>query len=172
MGLFGSNKDDHGPWPVEVLTLDHRIAGELAPESRSMAWTYMQSDGPPPAGSFAIEVAEMLPTGTRATPAAVGRLAHVRDGSGLVAILPRGGRTDEEWDKRIAGKDRASATVVAGPYHLTGTLAFAGGKVEHVMHDRALHLLDVAITRTDGEGLTVTASRATVFQNHVQAVLV
>ena len=160
--LFGGPKSD-GPWPVDVLTLEYLVSGEVDEPGQKWGWDYFQVIGDNPARPFELVVSNVSPTGSYPTPALVGRRAYFTLESSLVALIPRAGAADVVWDKWNTLDKGVASLLLVGPY--TGTVLSPDSQLQTMLLGRALALRDVTITRVAGAGAGATpiqAPRATV----------
>jgi hypothetical protein len=173
MGLFDS-KPAAGPLPLDVLTLEYLISGQVEPDKQKWAWTYF-----PPLEKQAAQALELTVTAARATgahpsPALPGSTASFTYSSAMVALIPRGQAADALWDEWAPGGMGGSVAgeLIVGPYAVTGTFLTADGTMSAVLNDRVA-ARDAVITRIDGAGdaAPIDAPRAMVATNLMQAAL-
>src|SRR3954469_23075419 len=110
-----------GPWPVDVLTLEYLVSGEVDEPGQKWGWNYFQVIGESPGRPFEVLVSAARPTGALADPALAGRRAYFTLASGLVALIPRGEAADAVWDEWNSSTDGVAAKLLVGAYSITGT---------------------------------------------------
>jgi hypothetical protein len=173
MGLFDS-KPAAGPLPLDVLTLDYLISGEVQPDHQKWAWTYFSPLEKEPARALELTVTAVRSTGARPAPALAGTSASFAYSTALVAVIPRGPAADALWDEWAAGgmEQSVAGELLVGPYAVTGTFLSADGTMSAVLNDRVA-ARDVVITRIDGagDGSSIQAPRAVAATNLMQAAI-
>jgi hypothetical protein len=163
LGLFSQSPNPSGaPWPVDVLTLEYLISGQVSPDAQKWGWSYFQLLEKGPARTFDVDVTAVKPTGARSAPALAGRRASFARGTAWVGLISRGEAADavwEEWNGKWAG---TPADVLLGPYALSGTVVSTDGAVPTAMLNDCFAVRDATITRVDGagDGAAITAPRA------------
>jgi hypothetical protein len=161
-----------GPWPVDVLTLEYLLSGEVDEPGQKWGWNYFQVFGETPGRPFELVVSTANPTGRLASPALEGRRAYFALGSGLVAFIPRGEAADAVWDEWNSATDGVASLLLVGPYSVAGTVLAPGSQLQAAMLGRAIALRDVTITRVDGGDATpIQAPRATVLTRFLHAAV-
>src|SRR4051794_38220925 len=173
MGLFDS-KPAAAPLPLDVLTLDYLISGEVQPQHQKWAWTYFSPHEKQPAQALELTVTAARSTGARPAPALAGTSASFAYSTALVAVISRGEAADALWDEWAAGGMAQSVVgeLLVGPYAVNGTFLSADGTMSAVLNDRVA-ARDAVITRIDGagDGSTIQAPRAVVATNLMQAAI-
>ncbi len=152
------------PWPVDLLTTEYVISGDIAAPAREWAWAYFQPVEKGPARTLDVEVSAAAATGARQAPPLAGTLASFGFGTALVAVIPRGPATLaiwEEWNGKAGG---VPAEVLVGPYALVGSVATPDGTLGSAMLNSVLAVRDATVTRIDGAGAAapIAAPRAIV----------
>jgi hypothetical protein len=170
--LFGSPKPS-GPWPVDVLTLEYLVSGEVDEAAQKWGWNYFQVLGEDPPVPFEVVVSAVRPTGRCAKPALEGRRALFGLESGAVAFIPRGDAADAVWDAWNKGTDGVASLFLIGPYSVAGTVLAQGTQLSAVALGRAVAFRDATFTRVDGagDGMQIAAPRATVLTRSAHAAV-
>jgi len=159
---FGRSKPS-GPWPVDVLTLEYLVSGEVDEAGQKWGWNYFQVFGETPGRPFEVVVSAARPTGSLASPALAGRRAYFTLASSLVAVIPRGEAADAVWDEWNKSTDGVASLLLVGPYAVTGTVLSPNSELQPVMLGRAIAMRDATFTRVDGgDPAPIQAARATV----------
>ena len=170
--VFG-HKAPADPWPVDVLTLEYLVSGEVDEAGQKWGWVYLQALAPTsPARPLEVVVASARPTGSAGAPELTGLRACFAACSSLVALIPRGEATAAAWDGWNHG-DAVAARLLVGPYLLTGTVVAPGRDLADVLLGRALAVRELTIERVDGlgDGAPVRAPRATVLTRHLHTAV-
>src|SRR3954467_7495744 len=174
MGLFDS-KPAAAPLPLDVLTLDYLISGEVQPDHQKWAWTYFSPHEKQPAQALELTVTAARSTGARPAPALAGTSASFAYSTALVAVISRGEAADALWDEWAAGGMGAPLTgeLLVGPYAVSGTFLTVDGTMDVVINDRVA-VRDAVFTRVDGtgDGAQIQAGRAVVATNVMHAAVV
>jgi hypothetical protein len=162
VGLFGS-KPAAGPVPLDVLTPDYLISGQVEPASHEWLWGYFATMEKNPPEPLQLTVTAAASTGARPAPALLGTTASFAYATALIALIPRGEAADalfEEWS--TTWDQPLAAEMFVGPYAISGSF-LTGGSMAVVIGDRVA-ARDVTFTRIDGAGAwgPVQAPRAVV----------
>jgi hypothetical protein len=173
MGLFDS-KPAAGPLPLDVLTLEYLISGQVEPDKQKWAWTYFSPLEKQAAQALELTVTAARSTGAHPAPAFAGSSASFTYSSAMVALIPRGPAADALWDQWAAGGmgQAVAGELIVGPYAVTGTFLTADGTMSTILNDRVA-ARDATITRIDGAGdaAPIAALRAMVATNLLQSAL-
>ena len=162
------------PLPLDVLTSEYLISGEVEPRAQKWFWSYFSPIEKRPAQQLAITVTAARATGNRGAPPIVGASASFAYGTGMIALIPRGPETDAVWDEwATAFGQPVAAELLVGPYAVTGTFLTADGTMSAVLSDR-VSVRDATFTRIDGagDGVPIQAPRAVVATGFVHAAVV
>lgn len=172
-GLFSGAPSSGEPWPVDVLTLEQLITGEVYAASQKWGWCYLQAyGGQTPAQALDVQVSAVAATG--AVPAAtglVGRRVSFGPATAMIALITRGPAADAVWDQWNGSLPTVAAEVLVGPYRLAGTLLSPDGTVNAPMIAAAVPFRDATISRVDGAGAgaAIQAGRGVLSTAFVQA---
>src|SRR4051812_35424599 len=173
MGLFDS-KPGAGPLPLDVLTLEYLISGQVEPDNQKWAWAYFSPHEKEPTVALELTVSAARSTGARPAPALTGSSASFTYSSAMVALISRGPASDALWDEWAAGGmgQTVAGELLVGPYAVSGTFLTADGTMSAILNDRVA-ARDATITRIDGAGdaAPIQAARALVATNFMQAAL-
>jgi hypothetical protein len=173
MGLFDSKPAD-APLPLDVLTSEYLISGQVEPEKQKWAWTYFSPHEKQPAQALQVTVTAVRSTGARPAPALAGTSASFAYATAMIAVIPRGDPADALWEEWAAGgmTGTVSGELLVGPYAVTGTFLTADGTFSAVLNDRVA-ARDATFTRIDGtgDGTPIQAPRAVVATNFMQAAI-
>jgi hypothetical protein len=174
MGLFGSRQSGGAPLPLDVLTPDYLISGQVEPDAQKWAWSYFSPIEKRPAQQLELTVTAARATGSRAAPPLAGTSASFAYGTALIALIPRGEPTDALWEEWATALGKpVAAELFIGPYAVTGTFLTADGTMSAVLNDRVA-ARDATFTRIDGagDGVPIQAPRAVVATGFLQAAVV
>src|SRR4051794_9692127 len=152
MGLFDS-KPAGAPLPLDVLTLEYLITGQVEAGDQRWAWTYFSPHEKQPAVPLQLTVSGARSTGSRPAPPLAGSSASFAYSTAMVAVIPRGEPADALWEEWAAGGMSSSVAgqLLVGPYAVSGTFLTADGTMSAVLNDRVA-ARDAVITRVDGAG--------------------
>src|SRR3954447_989112 len=174
MGLFDS-KPAAGPLPLDVLTSEYLISGQVEPDNQKWVWAYFSPHEKRPAVALELTVTAARSTGARPAPALVGTSASFAYSTALVAVIARGEPADALWDEWAAGGMGAplAGELLVGPYAVSGTFLTVNGTMDVVINDRVA-VRDAVFTRADGTGggAQIQAGRAVVATNVMHAAVV
>lgn len=173
MGLFDT-KPAGAPLPLDVLTTEYLISGQVEPGKQKWAWTYFSPHEKQPAQALELTVTATRSTGARPAPALNGASVSFAYSTALIAVIPRGEPADALWDEWAAGGmgQTISGELLVGPYAVTGVFLTADGTMSAVLNDRVA-VRDATFTRIDGAatGTPIAAPRAVVATNLMQAAI-
>lgn len=164
MGLFSQETTSGAPWPLDVVTLEYLVSGQVEAAAQKWGWSYFSPIEKRPAQALALTVAEARPTGALPAPPLAGTSASFAYATALVALIPRGEETDKVWDEWAGSVGQpVPATVLVGPYALTGNVLSPDNTLSVLLNDR-FAVRDATITRIDGAGdaAPIDAPRAVV----------
>jgi hypothetical protein len=173
MGLFG-NKAPGEPWPLDVLTTEHLISGQVEPAGQKWGWTYFSPIEKRALHPLEITVTAARPTGSRGALPLAGRTASFAYRAAMIALISRGEATDKVWDEWAAAiGSPVAAELFLGPYAVTGTFMSSDGTMSVVLNDR-IPVRDATFTRVDGagDGTPILAPRAVVATALMQTAVV
>ena len=174
MGLFDS-KPAGAPLPIDVLTTEYLISGQVVPDNQTWAWTYFSPHEKQPTQALELAVTATRSTGARPAPALTGTSASFAYSTALIAVIPRGEPSDALWEEWAAGgmAGTVAGELLVGPYAVTGTFLTADGTMSAVLNDR-IAVRDATFTRIDGagDGTPFAAPRAVVATNRMHAAIV
>lgn len=159
-------------WPVDVLTADHLVSGEVEPPAQKWGWTYFALTQPRLTTSFDIRVTATASTSGLPAPAWTGAVASFAFHTGLIAIIPRGPAAVAVWEEWNAQFPSSPAVVLVGPYAVTGTVITADGWPGTGLINHAIAVREAAITRVDGkgDGTAIPAERAIISTQLIHAI--
>jgi hypothetical protein len=173
MGLFDS-KPAAAPLPLDVLTTEYLISGQVEPDNQKWVWAYFSPHEKEPAVALELKVTAARSTGARPAPELIGTSASFAFSTAMIAVIRRGEPADALWEEWAAGGmgQTVSGELLVGPYAVTGTFLTADGTMSAVMNDRVA-ARDVTFTRIDGAGSStpIAAPRAVVATNLMQAAI-
>jgi hypothetical protein len=162
------------PWPLDVLTPEYLISGEIEAAAQKWGWSYFSPLEKRPARQLELRVTEARSTGARPAPPLAGTYASFAYGTAFVALISRGGATDAVWEEWAAAiGSPVPAEVFVGPYAITGSFLSADGTLSVLLNDR-IPVRDATIVRIDGagDGAPIQAARAVVATAFVQTAVV
>lgn len=159
-------------WPIEVLTADYLISGEVEARAQKWGWTYFCTTEHRVPDSLDLRVTGVTPTSGLPPLPWVGAQASLGFRTGLVALIPRGPAAIAVWDQWNAQVPGTPAVMRVGPYAVTATVLTADAKPGTGLINHAFAVRDASITRADGrgDGSAITADRAIVTTQFVQAI--
>jgi hypothetical protein len=163
VGLFGS-KPVAGPLPLDVLTPEYLISGQVETAAQEWVWSYFSTVAKRPARALEMTVTGAQSTGGRPAPTLNGSTAAFAYGTALIAVIPRDPAGDALWDEWATVNDQTAAgELLVGPYAVSGSFLTGSDAMSAVINDR-LAARDVTFTRIDGSGAwgPVQASRAVI----------
>src|SRR4051812_12414417 len=110
------------PWPLDVLTPDYLVSGEVDKAGQKWGWTYFSIVAQSPAAALTMTVTAVRSVGTRPAPSSlVGTQASFNFGTQMLALIPRGPAADAVWDEWAAAVGApVAAEVFLGPFVVTG----------------------------------------------------
>jgi hypothetical protein len=173
MGLFG-NKAPGDPWPLDVLTTEYLISGQVEAGAQKWGWTYFSPIEKRALQPLEVTVSAARPTGLRIAPALAGRSASFRYEAAMIAVISRGEATDRVWEEWAAAiGSPVAAELFVGPYSVTGTFLSSDGTMSVTLNDR-IPVRDATFTRIDGagDGAPIDAPRAIVATGLMQTAVV
>jgi hypothetical protein len=174
MGLFGS-KNERAPLPLDVLTTEYLISGQVEPDNQEWTWAYFSPHEKEPTVALELSVTATRSTGARPAPALTGTSASFAYSTALIAVIARGVPADALWDEWAAGGmgPPLAGELLVGPYSVSGTFLTVDGTMAAVLNDR-IAVRDATFTRVDGagDGSPIAASRAVVATNQLHAAAV
>jgi hypothetical protein len=174
MSLFGS-KPAAAPLPLDVLTAEYLISGQVEPDNQEWAWAYFSPHEKQPTVALELTVTAARSTGARPAPALTGTSASFAYSTALTAVIPRGEAADSLWEEWAAGGmgPPLVGELLVGPYAVSGTFLTVDGTMAAILNDR-IAVRDAVITRIDGagDGTPIQAARAVLATNLMQAAVV
>src|SRR5690349_5501611 len=121
MGLFGRSEASGAAWPLDVLTLEYLISGQVESAAQKWGWSYfspLQKDVP---HELSLTVSGARSTGSLPAPTWNAATAGFAYGTSLVALISRGEATDQIWDKWAGSVGQpVPVEALVGPYTVTG----------------------------------------------------
>jgi hypothetical protein len=173
MGLFDS-KPAAAPLPLDVLTTEYLISGQVEPDNQEWAWAYFSPHEKRPAVALELTVTAARSAGARPAPELTGTSASFTFSTAMIAVIPRGEPADALWEEWAAGGmgQTVAGELLVGPYAVTGTFLTADGTMSAVMNDRVA-VRDATFTRIDAAGSStpIAAPRAVVATNLMHAAI-
>jgi hypothetical protein len=166
------NQQSEASWPVDVLTTDYLISGEVEVPAQKWGWIYFCTTEQRIAQSLDLRVTANRSTAGLPTLGWDGARASFGFRSGLVAIIPRGPAAAAVWDQWNASLPGAPAVMLVGGYAITATVLTADGAPGTALLNHSFAARDASITRVDGrgDGTPITAERAIITTQFVQAI--
>jgi hypothetical protein len=163
------------PWPLDVLTPDYLVSGEVDKRGQKWGWTYFAQVPESTPDPLTLVVNAVRSVGARPEPPGlVGTRASFNYGTQMLAIIPRGPAADaafDEWSTKFGPP--ISAEIFLGPFVVIGKVYTPDGTMSVVLNSR-LAVADAQFTRVDGLGdaAPFSAPRALLASIAVQMAVV
>jgi hypothetical protein len=159
------------PWPLDVLTPDYLVSGEVSKQGQKWGWTYFAQVPETPVDPLTLTVSAVRSVGKRpAPPGLVGTRASFNYGTQMLAVIPRGPAADaafDEWATKFGPP--VAAEIFLGPFVVIGNVYTPDGTLSVLLNSR-LAVAEAQFTRVDGLGdaTPFTAPRALLSSTPVQ----